>query len=684
MGDSRQEYESQREYWARRAKRLNKMQKKAEADAQKEIREVYKEAKIEIKERLQKAYDTYGDDRDIIDPVQLKKGLTIQEKVKLRKRYDGYYEELEKAKLMATSGKSKEALDAQKIYLEKMSIKTMIQREEELLADVGQTITLLGAKTDEHIKANLIQAGASAHDYIRESITGSVKLKQDNEKNKRYKVHYASIDMSMQAKFGVPDFKAIERLVKTPWHGGNFSDRVWRDKGQLKKNLDHTLRAGFLRGDGSYDLADQLHARMDVDYRSCERIVRTEMSHVMNEQARDAYHEADITTYEVIVAYDERTCPVCKSKSKDDKGKTIFYGLDEAASKGETGGVTGESFPPFHPNCRCTTGADTSDLSWIDKITNEIYPDDDLNREEEKTLREMDMGRAAIVDPPVQKNNKSKHYKREEKQWEDAQENLEIRAAIIKANSAKNKRKSLQENRTFRSACDYSSDAYTFMNAVSRTDNSDRGIASAIVQSLNYETDTKIIKRFKLEQIFKDVKYLNKVEKEAYVEAAFTKNKKIKKRFKKSLRKVRSSVKHLEGTIDKCRMPKMTLLARGTGPDFGILGDEDSIINMMHVGQRVKSKGFLSLSYDKTKASHYSTGGNTREHLDRIMIFVDTPEGAHGLMMEELTTVEGEHEVLFNSGETFIVKSIGKGAIGNNKGQYMIVHLKMEKRDGKT
>ncbi len=324
------------------------------------------------------------------------------------------------------------------------------------------------------------------------------------------------------------------------------------------------------------------------------------------------------------------------------------------------GGVVGENYPPLHPHCRCSTGADTSDLSWIDEIVNEIYPEDPSSVDE-KAQRENDMKGAPIVDSPKNGNTTQENHQQDEKLWEDAQDAPEVRAVLNAANKAKDKRKYLQESEIFQPARDYSSDAYTMMNIIERSNNDDKKIADTIrwvVESKGDDLDPAIKKRFRLENIGDDLS--------------------------EQVGLVRKAVKALEKTIDKCRMPKMTILARGTSPDYGILGGDDSVINMMHVGQKIKSKGFLSLSYSQEKAANYASADGKRKGLNRIIIYVDIPEGAHGLMMEGLTTAKKEHEVLFNSGETFTVLSIGKGAIGNNKGQYTIVHLRMEKRHEKT
>lgn len=60
-------------------------------------------------------------------------------------------------------------------------------------------------------------------------------------------------------------------------------------------------------------------------------------------QELQSYNDSDITKYEIVIAYDDRTCPKCQKMD----GKV--YPVNKAK--------IGINYPPFHEACRCTTVA---------------------------------------------------------------------------------------------------------------------------------------------------------------------------------------------------------------------------------------------------------------------------------------------------------------------------------------
>ena len=72
------------------------------------------------------------------------------------------------------------------------------------------------------------------------------------------------------------------------------------------------------------------------------RILRTESNHAVNRGAIAAYKQCGIERYKVIAILDFRTCLFCHTE-RDGKE----YDVRRAKS--------GDTLPPFHPNCRCYT-----------------------------------------------------------------------------------------------------------------------------------------------------------------------------------------------------------------------------------------------------------------------------------------------------------------------------------------
>ena len=161
--------------------------------------------------------------------------------------------------------------------------------------------------------------------------------------------------------------KAVNKVLSEPWHGHNYSDRVWIHNDRFIQAVGQTIEDGIISGHSVSRMTDKL-----IDYvkdtapggirTSAETLVRSETAHFMNQGQKMAYEEIGIKQYRFVAALSELTCDRCGSLDGS------VFDTDKA--------VEGENFPPIHPRCRCVTiMADVNLTSRIarDPLTGENY-----------------------------------------------------------------------------------------------------------------------------------------------------------------------------------------------------------------------------------------------------------------------------------------------------------------------
>ena len=167
--------------------------------------------------------------------------------------------------------------------------------------------------------------------------------------------------------FSLVPQKAVDRVLSEPWHGHNYSERIWIHNDRFIQAVGQTIEDGIISGHSVSRMTDKL-----IDYvkdtapggirTSAETLVRSETAHFMNQGQRMAYEEIGIKQYRFVAALSELTCDTCGNLD----GET--FDVDKA--------VEGENFPPIHPRCRCVTiMADVNLTSRIarDPLTDENY-----------------------------------------------------------------------------------------------------------------------------------------------------------------------------------------------------------------------------------------------------------------------------------------------------------------------
>ena len=161
--------------------------------------------------------------------------------------------------------------------------------------------------------------------------------------------------------------RAVNMVLREPWHGHNYSERVWIHNDRFIQAVGQTIEDGIISGHSVSRMTDKL-----IDYvkdtapggirTSAETLVRSETAHFMNQGQRMAYEEIGIKQYRFVAALSELTCDTCGNLDGS------VFDTDKA--------VEGENFPPIHPRCRCVTVMADVNLSTRiarDPLTGENY-----------------------------------------------------------------------------------------------------------------------------------------------------------------------------------------------------------------------------------------------------------------------------------------------------------------------
>lgn len=155
---------------------------------------------------------------------------------------------------------------------------------------------------------------------------------------------------AMGGNSGAINTPALEELVRTPFYGKNYSERIWGNTDNLASDLRDILKRGFIRGDDVRSMAGELAKKYNVARSRAQTLVRTDGTAIVNRSAIRRYQDAGLKYYRISVQMDNRTSETCKRIHAEDKR----YKMDEFEP-----GVTA---PPFHFNCRSAVIPDENEL----------------------------------------------------------------------------------------------------------------------------------------------------------------------------------------------------------------------------------------------------------------------------------------------------------------------------------
>lgn len=171
--------------------------------------------------------------------------------------------------------------------------------------------------------------------------------------------HYAMYNLSKGTgvipAFSQLNTRTINKILKTDFHGSNYSKRIWKNSTQLAKGLRKDLAVAVSTGQSYTKTAKQIRERYGVTRYQANRLIRTETNHFNTLASFESYQSAGLDQFIYVATLDTRTSSICQ----DLDGKR-FDMTDQ------------EHMPPQHPNCRSTT---------IAYLGDEYLPDERIMRD---------------------------------------------------------------------------------------------------------------------------------------------------------------------------------------------------------------------------------------------------------------------------------------------------------------
>lgn len=151
-----------------------------------------------------------------------------------------------------------------------------------------------------------------------------------------FEVYYSFALPGVEA-FNTVSNEAVNQMINQIWvaDGKTYSQRVWNNTARLLETLNEELVSVVATGKRTTDLKRKLQERFDVSYRRADTLVRTELTHIQTQAAKQRYQDYGIKEVEVLVDVDAKTCDECKALV----GKRFKVGATPPL--------------PVHPNERC-------------------------------------------------------------------------------------------------------------------------------------------------------------------------------------------------------------------------------------------------------------------------------------------------------------------------------------------
>lgn len=199
--------------------------------------------------------------------------------------------------------------------------------------------------------------------YIaKHEISKTTDLYKDIAKHGYYNnIHQMQTQTGIGFSFNALDEDLVNQLIKTPWNGRNYSERIWNNTQKLSETLKDEVLQAVLTGKKEKDVTDGLINRFNVGEFESKRLIRTETAHINNEMEALSYEEADIEKYRFVAVLDTRTSHICREHDYK------VYKVSERQ--------VGVNYPPLHPFCRSTTIAvfDDEDLTELSRRARDPY-----------------------------------------------------------------------------------------------------------------------------------------------------------------------------------------------------------------------------------------------------------------------------------------------------------------------
>ncbi|MDB1956502.1 minor capsid protein [Clostridium tertium] len=170
---------------------------------------------------------------------------------------------------------------------------------------------------------------------------GINKLKEVYENSYYNTLYNIDIYNGFHKEFAQVNVRDIETLIKYPFNGSNYSDRLWKQKDHMLTKLKENITTMLVQGKNPKTLSTDFAKIFKTKQFEAYRLLHTECSFIIEQGTLAAYKEDGVEEYQILATLDTKTSDICREQDS----KT--YKVDDY--------ITGSTAPPFHQFCRTTT-----------------------------------------------------------------------------------------------------------------------------------------------------------------------------------------------------------------------------------------------------------------------------------------------------------------------------------------
>ena len=293
-------------YWKKRQEELEKKwDKKSRTEIEQELKAYYEQSLAHIEKDISALYQRFATDNGM-DMAAAQQLLTGKEYRVWRMDLDEYVKEIN------ATGSSELQRE-----LNTLAMRSRITRLDALRAGTLKEMARLSEKSEEAMK-KFLKSGYEDFYY--------------------HGLYEIGKKRGLQGAVSLVDGEKLERVLRVPWSGKNYSKRIWSNNAKLAKVIQQNIIAAAHRGVSVQEMTRDVRQRMGVGTKEAVRLVRTELNYVQNQAALHSIKDAGMKFYRFIATLDKRTSTVCQSHDGD------VFPVEEA--------MPGKNMPPLHPHCR--------------------------------------------------------------------------------------------------------------------------------------------------------------------------------------------------------------------------------------------------------------------------------------------------------------------------------------------
>lgn len=241
--------------------------------------------------------------------------LNTKERAEFRYTIEGYIKEIERL------GADTKAAKELKKELDILAGRTRVSRREELIAGINVELAKTSMK-------EMKVTGKHLENVVEFVYKDSMKILGNNTTAKL-------------------DPKFISKIVNQKWDSRNYSDRIWKNRKGLARQVMKNVTNGIIQGHDFKKMSKRLAKDMNVGFYQARRLIETETTGALENAKGTVFREMGITKYQFIATIDDRTSEICRSLN----GK-VFEEKDRQI---------GVNCPFCHPFCRSVT------VPYVDK-----------------------------------------------------------------------------------------------------------------------------------------------------------------------------------------------------------------------------------------------------------------------------------------------------------------------------